>query len=252
MSSSLTNHSPVAIAAVRSKAGPAAADLDDPFVDKFLSARGGAVDKAAQMLTAHLEWRAQNSVDTVMQEYFGATSSRPDIHELYSAGFYGNDRAGNPVYVERPGKSNVAEAFAKLGEPFMVRWHICTMETGRDLYRTKKAQGVVTVIDATGIGMGHISKAALSFFRKVSAMDQDNYPEHLVTSIIINAGMIAKNGWKMLSPFMDTRTKAKFHILGSDYHETLHSLVPKESLPAFLGGTRADGDCLRIFGAAAP
>lgn len=222
--------------------------MDDQFVGKFLTARNNDTQKAADMLAKHLEWRKAENVDNVLNEYFGKTATRPDIHELYSCGFWGTDRSGNPLFIERPGQANVSEAFSKLGMEFMTRWHICVMETGRDRYRTAKAQGIVAIMDATGIGMAHVSKAALNFFRTVSAMDQDNYPEHLVTCFIINAGKMAKFGWKMVSPFLDVGTRTKMRIFDSDYQDELEKLVAKDQLPAFLGGTYPEQQCLRVFG----
>ena len=85
---------------VRSNVGPDAADLDDQFIGKFLKARNYNVEAASTMLKKHLVWRAENNVDNVQLEYFGATKDRPDIHQLYQSGFYGLDRYETEPYWE--------------------------------------------------------------------------------------------------------------------------------------------------------
>ena len=40
---------------------------------------------------------------------------------------------------------------------------------------------------------------------------------------IINAGRIAKYGWKLISPFLDANTKEKVRIFDGDYAEEVCS-----------------------------
>ena len=235
---------------LRDKVGEEAAALDDQFLEKFLIARDHDLDKTALMLSNHLRWRRENNVDGIMSEYFGATPDRPDVHDFYELGFFGEDWEGNPIFVDRCGKARPAEAIAALGHEYMMRWHICCMEVGRERYRQKGARGVLLIMDAKGVGMWFFSSANMRFFREVSALDQDNYPEHVIRIIVINSGTIAPIAWKIMSPFLDPATRAKVHFLNKDYHSKLEEWVGKDQLPVYLGG-KCDAP-LRVFGAARP
>jgi hypothetical protein len=240
------------IEALRQNVGPKAAELDDQSVGKFLKARNYDVNNAAAMLTKHLQWREENKVDKVLQEYFGATADRPDIHAMYNNAFYGLDKESNPVFVERAGKAKVSEIFSKFDTDFLQRWHIGCMETGQQLYKKSGGNGILIIWDAEGVGMSHCSTAMINFLRATIAIDQDNYPEHLVRCIVINAGTVFKYGWKLMSPFIDANTKTKVVVYGSDYKQVLQDLVQQDQLPAYLGGSFPESHCVRAIGAPVP
>lgn len=53
---------------------------------------------------------------------------------------------------------------------------------------------------------------------------------------IINAPWGFSTVWSLVKGWLDEATVAKIHILGSNYKTELLEQIPKESLPAFLGG----------------
>ena len=54
---------------------------------------------------------------------------------------------------------------------------------------------------------------------------------------IINAPWGFSTVWSLIKGWLDEATVAKIHILSSDYKTELQQQIPKESLPAFLGGS---------------
>ena len=54
---------------------------------------------------------------------------------------------------------------------------------------------------------------------------------------MINAPWTFTSIWSIIKRFLDPKTIAKVHILGSDYQKELCQLVDGSSLPKFLGGT---------------
>ncbi len=53
---------------------------------------------------------------------------------------------------------------------------------------------------------------------------------------VVNCSWIIKAGWWVTKKFLDEKTVAKIHILGSDYTEELLEHVDAANLPSFLGG----------------
>eukprot|EP00958_Prasinococcus_capsulatus_P014287 scaffold1504_cov417-Prasinococcus_capsulatus_cf.AAC.27 len=50
---------------------------------------------------------------------------------------------------------------------------------------------------------------ARSFIKRISAIDQDYFPEHLGKMLIVNAPTIFKAIWTLVKPLLDKRTQAK-------------------------------------------
>lgn len=53
---------------------------------------------------------------------------------------------------------------------------------------------------------------------------------------IVNCSWVIKAGWWIVKKFLDEKTVAKMHILGSDYADELLEHVDAANLPGFLGG----------------
>jgi hypothetical protein len=53
---------------------------------------------------------------------------------------------------------------------------------------------------------------------------------------IVNCSWVIKAGWWIIKKFLDEKTVAKMHILGSDYKDELLEHVDAANLPSFLGG----------------
>lgn len=48
---------------------------------------------------------------------------------------------------------------------------------------------------------------------QAARIDQDNYPELLARSLIVNPPLVFKFVWKLVRPFLDDRTKAKISVI---------------------------------------
>lgn len=67
---------------------------------------------------------------------------------------------------------------------------------------------------------------------------QDNFPETLGATLIINAPTIFSVAWGIVKAFIDPRTQAKVTVLGSAYEEKLTELMGgKDRVPVEYGGT---------------
>ena len=68
---------------------------------------------------------------------------------------------------------------------------------------------------------------------------QARYPEHLGQMFIVNAPMIFKAMWQVVSPLLEARTQAKIQVISYEKqsHEALRKVIPPENLIRRLGGT---------------
>jgi len=220
------------IAIVRSKIGEPVKDWSNEMIKRFLVARKNDIEKACEMLKNHLQWRTDFGTDKILEQNF------PDINHRYKSGFIGYDKTSNPVYVEFPGKADTNQMLTDFDAEFLLRWHVCIMETGRKLYEAKHSNGVFVIIDCSGLSMAHCSASGIQYFRRQSALDQDNYPEHLAYCFIVNATWVFTTAWKMVSMFIDANTREKVKVLGADFKEHLAEYMDISQLPPELGGER--------------
>ncbi len=88
---------------------------------------------------------------------------------------------------------------------------------------------------------------AMDVFKLIAAVDQDNYPETMGATYVVNAPWVFTAVWRMVRVFLDEGVTAKVHILGegAPTRDALLAAVDAEALPAFLGGTcKCPGGCV--------
>lgn len=87
------------------------------------------------------------------------------------------------------------------------------------------------------MGLRHLSGDVRRMLGSITALDQDNYPETLGKTLIINAPSVFKMVWGIVKPMLDLRTQAKIEVCPSNYLPTLARWVDMDSIPEYLGGT---------------
>lgn len=158
--------------------------------------------------------------------------------------------------------------------------HLHSVEVGRSLMRynnSKRAAGsdevtqVTVIMDVAGLGMHTLYPPALALLRANGASktepkcafvsapspaahrpsssgtaDQNFYPESLYKLFVVNTPAIISVAWRIISPWVDARTKSKIVFLKpGETAEELRKHIHEEALPADLGGTCAcEGGCL--------
>jgi hypothetical protein len=94
----------------------------------------------------------------------------------------------------------------------------------------------MVVIDLDGFGLSHFNTSTRKLLDAFSKIDQDHYPEHLGTMLVINTPLVFRAVWAACQPLLQDRTRNKIHMLGPDYQEELKKFVPEEHLPIMYGG----------------
>lgn len=222
------------VLALRDKYKDLVGDWHDEQLVKFLIARQFDMPKVMKMIEDNVKWNQEFKPSP--EEFFP-----PEMAESYPLGFGdGADRDGNLLYFERPGNGGFIhpkDFVKKFTIPVIVRWHAAAMEMGR---MRMKASGyaskrVTAIVDLKGFG--DTDSGVISFAKAIAKVDQDNYPEHLAKMYIINAPGFFTGVWKLIRFFVDDRTKAKIHVLGENFQESLKKQVDPKYWPSFAGGT---------------
>ena len=214
---------------------------DDHTLARFLRARKFVFDKAMEMFTKYMQWRAEQNVDDVSSFDFPEARA---IKEIYPHGFHKTDRLGRSVYIERYGSLDIKRVFEITTEERMIRYYIreyesminiripaCAVAAGYAIEQT------LTILDLGGSSTKLMKSTVYNFIKLASGIAQDYYPEILGRMFIINTPMLFSVAWKVIRPWLDERTQKKISTEGSKYQKKLLELVAPENLPEFLGGT---------------
>ncbi|TYJ09588.1 hypothetical protein E1A91_A11G151200v1 [Gossypium mustelinum] len=220
---------------------------------RFLKARKFDLDKTIQMWEDMLNWRNENGVDTIVQDF--VYDEYKEVQQCYPHGYHGVDKQGHPVYIERIGKIDVGklmkvttvERFLKyhvqgFEKAFLEKFPACSMAAKKPIDCT------TTILDVQGLNWMSFGKVANDLVMRMQKIDGDNYPETLHQMYIVNAGSRFKILWNTARGFLDPKTTAKIHVLGNKFHTKLLEIIEPSQLPEFLGGTCScpnDGGCLR-------
>ncbi len=242
---------------------------------RFLKARKWDVDKALTMYEKYRAFRKAENVPQYTQNAVGPFGSKAllkaceesfesvngletnpalrlvskDPCEKYfrtfcSAVNCGYTKCGSPIYIERTGEISpiYSKMMAYIDSDEVVRRHIRQQELVNQRCREiSEAVGVpvgkqTLIFDLKGMSF-YPNAAAMDVFKRVLKIDASFYPETLHTHFLINAPGIFLVVWKLVSTWLDPVTKTKFHILGSNYQDTLLKHIDKSQLPIEYGGT---------------
>jgi len=95
----------------------------------------------------------------------------------------------------------------------------------------------VQIIDIKDVGWSQcMARDNLNFARLLATVDMDQYPERLGQVYIINAPAFFAGTFKLISSWLDQKTRDSIKLLGSDWQEELVKSMDLSILPRHLGG----------------
>lgn len=214
---------------------------DTYYLRRFLRARQHDLDKAQEMFINHLKWRKEFGTDTILEDF--VYEERESFLALYPQGYHKVDKLGRPIYIQHLGQINMKAMKNVTTEDRMIRFHVqeyeralkyifpaCSMVRGTHISQT------LAIMDLKGVGLRHLSGDVKRILSTITNIDQNNYPETLGKTLIINAPTVFRAIWSIVKPMLDPRTLAKIEVCPSDYMPILMKWVDIENIPAYLGG----------------
>ena len=251
-------------------------EVEDDFTFyRFLKARKWNVDKALSMYEKFRLFRKKENVSHYIKNSVGPFGSKSllnacqysleatdgletnpalrlvarDPCEKYfrtfcSAVNCGYTKAGSPIYIERTGE--ISPIYSKMMEHInsdeVVKRHIRQQElVNQRCKEITQTIGVpvgkqTLIFDLKGMSF-YPNQAAMNVFKRVLQIDANYYPETLHTHFLINAPSIFLVIWKVVNGWLDPVTQKKFHIIGTNYQDTLLKHIDPSQLPIEYGGT---------------
>jgi hypothetical protein len=199
---------------------PLHADRD--ALRRFLVARKLHVGAAAEMIGAHLAFRASR---------LPVRLTPGVLAELRKGKFFlrGEDVDGRPLVVVRSGHFDPAERDldAAVGAALYL-----VEETLGALAASGREPRFTMFYDRTGFSLRR--NFDLPLLRAIITLLTENYPETLERALLYPCGLVLAGVWKVVGPLLDPRTRAKVRMLTSDAE--LHKYVPRAALPVAYGG----------------
>ncbi|XP_019178222.1 PREDICTED: phosphatidylinositol/phosphatidylcholine transfer protein SFH9-like isoform X2 [Ipomoea nil] len=219
---------------------------------RFLKARKFDIDKTIQMWAEMLNWRKENRVDSIMQDF--VYDELQEVQRYYPHGYHGVDKGGRPVYIERLGKIEPSKLMNVTTVERFLKYHIQGFEKtfaekfpACSIAAKRHIDSSTTILDVHGMNWRSFGKLAHDLVMRIQKIDSDNYPETLHSMFIVNAGSGFRLLWNTAKGFLDPRTTAKIQVLGGKFQSKLTEVIDPSQLPDFLGGTCScpnEGGCL--------
>ncbi|XP_011089091.1 phosphatidylinositol/phosphatidylcholine transfer protein SFH9 isoform X1 [Sesamum indicum] len=219
---------------------------------RFLKARKFDLDKTVHMWAEMLNWRKENGVDSIIQDFLYDESE--EVQHYYPHGYHGVDKGGRPVYIERLGKVEPSKLMSVTTVERFLKYHIQGFEKAFSekfpacsIAAKQHIDSTTTILDVQGLNWMSFGKLAHDLVMRMQRIDGSNYPETLHHMFIVNAGTGFKCVWNGLKGFLDPTTAAKIHVLGSKFQNKLLEVIDASQLPDFLGGSCScpnQGGCL--------
>jgi hypothetical protein len=164
---------------------------NDVYLLRWLRARKFDLDKSEQMLRRHMDCRQKWDLDNVV------AWETPEVLSLYQPGeFFGEDREGYPVYYDVTGNMDFKGLLKSAKKYDIIRkvlrnGEICTRIFEEQSKKHGKLIDLVTVVmDLNGLGLHNLWKPALDLFIEIARFSEQNYPERLKATYVINGTCI--------------------------------------------------------------
>lgn len=221
---------------------------DDRYLLRWLRARDFNLNKAEQMLRAHVEWRKQFGTDDVR-----TWPESPEVlRKYYPGGVVGHDREGRPVSIIPLGSCDLKGLLNSVTIDEVMRHVVRQFEdVDEDIKQQAEKLGkdietVTYIFDFDGFALSTLaSKAVIDYLTNLMCIFEDNYPERLQKAFVINAPRYFPIFWKIVRPFLSDMTARKLALYGKDeqaWKKALLDEIDADQLPRHWGGTQTDPD----------
>ncbi|KAL6009714.1 hypothetical protein ACLOJK_000143 [Asimina triloba] len=201
----------------------------DASVSRYLRARNWNPKKASKMLKDTLTWRLECKPEKIQWEDI---AKEAETGKIYRANYV--DKHGRTVLVMRPGFQNSTSGKGQ------IKYLVYCLENA--IFNLGKDQEqMVWLINFERWNSSSISvKVACD----TAHILQDYYPERLGLAILYNPPKIFESFWKIIKPFLDSKTYKKGSFVYSnnaDSQKTMEDLFERDKLETAFGGQNSIG-----------
>ncbi|PPR92024.1 hypothetical protein GOBAR_AA28651 [Gossypium barbadense] len=218
---------------------PSVKEVDDFMIRRFLRARDLDIEKANTMLLKYLSWRR-----TFLPKGFVSESEISNQLADNKLCMQGVDKQGRPIVVafggrHKPTKGNLEEvklSCIALNQDiwfcYMPPWPNMRLDIVTRMPRGQEKFVAIGDLE----GWGYSNSDIRAYVASLSIL-QDCYPERLAKLFIVHVPYIFMTAWKVVYPFIDSRTKKKIiFVENKKLKSTLLNDIDESQLPDIYGG----------------
>ncbi|XP_064410474.1 alpha-tocopherol transfer protein [Latimeria chalumnae] len=202
--------------------------LSDEFLLRFLRARDFDIEPALKLLINYHKWRAECpeiSADLRPSSVLGL------LHSGYHGVLRSRDLLGSKVLIYRIGQWD-----PKLFTAYEVfRVSLITSELIVQETETQR-NGLKAVFDLQGWRFTHAWQITPTIAKKISSVLTDSFPLKVRGIHLINEPILFHPVFALIKPFLSEKIKARIHMHGKNYKESLSQHFPVNILPPEYGG----------------
>ncbi|KAA3467973.1 random slug protein 5 [Gossypium australe] len=222
---------------------PSVKEVDDFVIRRFLRARDLDIEKANTMLLKYLSWRR-----TFLPKGFVSESEISNQLADNKLCMQGVDKQGRPIVVafggrHKPTKGNLEEVKRMVMLLFLLHfsihffWNFCFVVYGLEKICARMPRGQEKFVAIGDLeGWGYSNSDIRAYVASLSIL-QDCYPERLAKLFIVHVPYIFMTAWKVVYPFIDSRTKKKIiFVENKKLKSTLLNDIDESQLADIYGG----------------
>lgn len=196
------------------------------------------VNYAEQKFRKMVQWRIDNSVDTIVDDYQPPHPLMMDY--LPTTVLEACDKGGDPIWVERVGAADSWGLFKTFGQEPLIKYAVYVREVcirgdwARDYQRKhgKPPSRATAIIDLGGMGWDHCKPSLMPLLQEGLKIIQDYYVGFGKKVIVIRTSKLFPIIWKVAQHFCGENLKNMLVFANADnYLEVLEEYVDLESLP---------------------
>ena len=214
---------------------------------RFLRGYLWNLDEAIEKYRSMLQWRTDNNVNAYIEEVdkCGDDPMKVPLSDVFNPIMksnynHGVDKEGRVFDIRMMGQTDI-NGFLSQNIDDVVKYNIYLLEWRiRYFNKLSKESGklvrMTAIQDIGGVSLSFVSPKLISYFKAVSHITSDNYPETMHQSFIVNIPGIFSSLWGIVKPFLHERTVKKIHIYSNNYYDDLYNAVDTRNIPGCYGG----------------
>ncbi|KAL0928408.1 hypothetical protein M5K25_000287 [Dendrobium thyrsiflorum] len=203
---------------------PAAKEVDDFMIRRFLRSRELNLEKASDMFLKFLKWRRTAVPNGFISE--AQIQNELSQNKLFIQGF---SKKGSPILVAFPSKHYPSKRDMNELKNLVVYYldKICDR-------MPRNQEKLVSIVDFQGWGYSNCDIRGY-----LAALDilQNYYPERLGKVLLIHVPALFMRAWKIVYPYIDKNTRNKFiFVEDKNLRASLLEDIDEDQLPEIYGG----------------
>jgi len=223
-------------------------EYGDIFILRFLLDKDWKYSSAEKKAKSTAAWRIKVGANAMRKRIAAGQNYAdiPNIKELFTTVAVANGlcrtKAGDLMTIIDYGSLNVDSFFKKLNnaEYFDINTYILEYLSYHADKLTQETGSLVRqamVVDAGGIGLGHVSLRMFIRFKPIMPLADLYYPELLGCARVLNAAWALHQGWKLVKPLLSKQIQDMVGILDSSKTQgALLKIADADVVPDYLGG----------------